>query len=129
MFESAVIEEIGNEYIVACYSAEGDSPLILTGNDIFGKLENKIFGVTSTNRIEEVLEEVLGLFESEILIIRNDWDVVKNKLAGFQNKMVELKKTLRNETTTTPATGRQIEYWIKRRSEVSNPKSVNLEST
>ena len=42
MYECAVVEDVGRRYITACYSAEGDSPLILAANMIFCKPEDSI---------------------------------------------------------------------------------------
>jgi hypothetical protein len=54
-FEATAISEVGEALCKACYQAEGDSPLNLTGDDIINKVESMLSLSQEMSMVEEVL--------------------------------------------------------------------------
>jgi hypothetical protein len=114
IFEAAAISEIGDALCKGCYKAEGDSPLILTGDDIFIKVESMLSLRQNMPKVEEVLHEVMNLInetEEPFIVRRGEItetiDALKEMVTCATQHLKELNRKKRGLTSSgTSSLGR-----------------------
>ena len=80
--ESAAMVDIGRKLCAGCYSAEGDSPLILTIRMIFDGLERYLLAFDNEDNelVDTVLEDCIRLLEEAMAPLVEDCDNANNNV-------------------------------------------------
>ena len=102
IFEATVVSEVGDALCKACYKAEGDSPLILTADDIFSKLESSLMSNGQMPTLEAKLDEVVNLiaeceepFLSEQVSRTENIDTLKEMITAATSSLSDLRSKKR----------------------------------
>ena len=98
IFEATVVSEVGDALCNACYKAEGDSPLILTADDIFSKLELNLIYDGPMPTLEAKLDEVVNLiaesedpFITEQVSLTENIDTLKEMITSATSSLSDLQ--------------------------------------
>ena len=114
MVECAAISDFGKPLCIACYSLEGDSPLILSAHDILKRIDHIVNAIDNhpLPSVEKVVEEASTLIQSrhgflvrEAAISKEDYDLIDNSKATLEMRISEV--SIRRESTFCSSRGRR----------------------
>jgi hypothetical protein len=105
LVESAAIVSIGEDLCKACYTAEGDSPLILTASDIFERLERHLSSDFDLDSCQDAITQAVSLIQScksPMVEKQNQLNLkLKDKQDSFNACKAKLDSLLQERQTVT----------------------------
>ena len=98
MIETAAVSNAGHPFCKACYTLEGDSPLILSAQQEMNKLDNILdkesFPLPSVDMVVEkvarLFQEVHSYFGDELVAVEEKYKSIQQHVQSLENKLRDL---------------------------------------